>query len=70
VTAISEITGMEGEVITMQDIFLFERLGVREDRKVVGRYRATGIRPKCSERLASSGVHMPFEMFEHEHMVE
>ncbi len=62
-TAISEITGMEGEVISMQDIFLFERTGVR-DGKVLGRFRATGIRPKCSERLASSGIELPLDMFE------
>ena len=56
---------MEGEVISMQDIFLFERTGVRENGKVVGRFRATGIRPRCSERIASSGVHMPMDMFDH-----
>ena len=55
VTAVSELTGMEGDVITMQDIFLFERTGMGPDGKVRGRFRATGIRPKCSERLASSG---------------
>jgi pilus assembly protein CpaF len=65
VTSISEITGMEGEVITMQEIFLFERTGVTADGKVTGRFRATGIRPKCSERLASAGVPLPMEMFEH-----
>jgi pilus assembly protein CpaF len=65
VSAISEITGMEGEVISMQDIFLFEKTGVRENGKVVGRYRATGIRPRCSERLAASGVHLPMDMFDH-----
>ena len=65
VTAISELTGMEGEVITMQDIFLFERTGVGPDGKVRGRFRATGIRAKCSDRLASSGVHLPMDMFEH-----
>jgi len=56
---------MEGEVITMQEIFLFERTGVTADGKVTGRFRATGIRPKCSERLASAGVPLPMEMFEH-----
>src|SRR5262244_653459 len=65
VTAISEITGMEGEVITMQDIFLFERTGLRQDGKVLGRFRATGIRPRCSDRLASSGIRLPADMFEH-----
>ena len=65
VTAISEITGMEGEVITMQDIFVFERMGINQDGRVKGRFRATGIRPKCAERLAASGVHLPMDMFEH-----
>ena len=65
VTAISEITGMEGDVITMQDIFLFERTGVTAEGKVTGRFRATGIRPKCSERLAASGMRLPMDMFEH-----
>src|SRR5215470_4164342 len=65
VTAISEITGMERDVITMQDIFVFEKAGLNEDGTVRGRFRATGIRPRCSERLAASGVQLPPEMFEH-----
>jgi pilus assembly protein CpaF len=65
ITSITEITGMEGDVITMQDLFLFERTGLREDGRVGGRFRATGIRPKCSERLASLGTHLPADMFEH-----
>jgi len=65
VTSITEITGMEGEIITLQDIFLFERTGIGEDGKVRGRFRATGIRPKCADRLASSGHRLPAEMFEH-----
>ena len=69
VTAVSELTGMEGDVITMQDIFLFERTGMGPDGKVRGRFRATGIRPKCSERLASSGVQLPMDMFEHVKLV-
>jgi pilus assembly protein CpaF len=64
VTAISEITGMEGDVITMQDIFTFEKLGVTQDGKVIGRFRATGIRPKACERLKASGIHLPPDMFE------
>jgi pilus assembly protein CpaF len=64
ITGITEVTGMEGEVITMQDLFVFERSGLREGH-VVGRFRATGIRPKCSEHLASSGVQLPVDMFEH-----
>jgi pilus assembly protein CpaF len=65
VTSITEITGMEAGVITLQDIFLFEKTGVREDGRVCGRFRATGIRPKCSDRLSASGHRLPPEMFEH-----
>jgi pilus assembly protein CpaF len=64
VTSISEITGMEGDVITMQEIFLFEKLGVTQDGQVVGRFRATGVRPKACERLKASGIHLPPQMFE------
>src|SRR5438045_3361711 len=64
VTSISEITGMEGDVITMQEIFLFEKLGISPDGKVLGRFRATGVRPKCCERLKASGIHLPADMFE------
>jgi len=64
ITSISEITGMEGDVITMQEIFLFEKMGITQDGKVVGRFRATGVRPKCCERLKASGIHLPADMFE------
>ncbi len=64
VTSISEITGMEGDVISMQEIFMFEKVGISEDGKVIGRFRATGVRPKCSERLAAAGIHLPTDMFE------
>jgi pilus assembly protein CpaF len=69
VTAISEITGMEQDVITMQDIFVFERAGITPDGKVTGRFRATGVRPKCAERLATMGIRLPIDMFEHVQMV-
>ena len=64
VTSVSEITGMEGDVITMQEIFLFETLGITQEGKVIGRFRATGVRPKCAERLRASGISLPAEMFE------
>ncbi len=64
VTSIAEITGMEGDVITMQEIFCFEKLGVTQEGKVIGRFRATGVRPKACERLKASGVHLPADMFE------
>jgi pilus assembly protein CpaF len=65
VSAISEITGMEQDVIAMQDIFLFERSGINREGKVIGRFRATGVRPKCAERLQTMGILLPFDMFEH-----
>ena len=65
VTNISEVTGMEGEIITMQDIFVFERTGIGPGGKVTGRFRATGIRPKCSEKLATAGMPLRADMFEH-----
>jgi pilus assembly protein CpaF len=64
VTSVSEITGMEGDIITMQEIFLFEKVGVGPDGKVIGRFRATGVRPKCAERLKAAGILLPTSMFE------
>jgi pilus assembly protein CpaF len=64
VTSVSEITGMEGDVITMQEIFVFEKLGVTQEGRVLGRFRATGVRPKCADRLRASGIHLPPDMFE------
>jgi pilus assembly protein CpaF len=64
ITSVSEITGMEGDVITMQEIFVFEKIGITQDGKVIGRFRATGVRPKCCERLKASGIHLPADMFE------
>jgi len=65
VTGISEITGMEGDVITTQDIFVFERTGIGPAGKVLGRFRATGIRPKCNDRIAAAGMPLRADMFEH-----
>ena len=59
ITSISEITGMEGEMITMQEIFLFERTGVDSTGKVIGRFRTTGIRPRFAERLKQYGMQLP-----------
>ena len=57
--------GWKATSITMQDIFVFDRTGLRRDGKVCGRFRATGIRPRCTERLLSFGVQLPVDMFEH-----
>lgn len=59
IVSIYEITGMEGEMITMQEIFLFERTGVDSAGKVVGRFRTTGIRPRFAERLKQYGMQLP-----------
>jgi pilus assembly protein CpaF len=48
----------------MQEIFLFEKLGVDQNGKVLGRFRATGVRPKACERLKASGIHLAPDMFE------
>jgi pilus assembly protein CpaF len=64
VVSIQEITGMEGDIITMQEIFHFEKTGVANDGSVLGRFRATGIRPKFVTRLRSFGVELRDEMFE------
>ncbi len=61
---ISEVTGMEGDVISMQDIFVFERRGLDEAGKVKGAFRATGIRPQFAERLASGGHNLRAELFD------
>ena len=61
---ISEVTGMEGDVISMHDIFGFKQTGVDDDRVAQGYFFANGIRPHCLERLEINGVRLPIEMFE------
>ncbi|MGH7517794.1 MAG: CpaF family protein [Gemmatimonadales bacterium] len=62
-TQIAEISGMEGDVITMQDIYTFERQGIGEDDRVMGRFTATGIRPKFTERLKAYGIDLSALLF-------
>src|SRR5678809_912526 len=64
VTSISEITGMEGETITMQEIFIYERRGVDQNGRVIGRFRPTGVRPRFAERLKIYGMQLPRSFFE------
>ena len=64
VLTISEITGMEGDLISMQDIFVFERKGIDETGRVRGVFRATGIRPRFAERLATAGCRLKSAIFE------
>ena len=61
--SIAELTGMEGSIVTMQDLFVFERQGYDEQKKVRGRFRTTGIRPKFGEKLLAAGISLPDEIF-------
>ncbi|HSJ05408.1 MAG TPA: hypothetical protein VK936_01815, partial [Longimicrobiales bacterium] len=63
VVSISEISGMEGDVITLQEIFVFERQGMSADGDVLGRFHATGIRPKAADRLAAWGIKLGEMLF-------
>jgi pilus assembly protein CpaF len=62
VTAITEVSGMEGDIITMMDIFIFEQVGF-ENNKVIGRMRPTGLRPKFMHKIEASGIHLPPAVF-------
>jgi pilus assembly protein CpaF len=64
IMAISEITGMEGNVVTMQDVFTFKRTGVGENGQVMGQFGSTGIRPRFLDRLKISGVELPHNTFD------
>ncbi len=61
---ITEVTGMEGEVVTLQDIFVFEKRGLSPEGKVIGRFAATGIRPKFYEKLLSAGIRLRPDLFD------
>jgi len=63
VTSVTEVTSMEGEVITMQEIYRFRRRGISSEGKVVGQYEATGVRPQFVERLQIAGVDLPPHLF-------
>ena len=65
VTHMTEITGMEDDVVSMQDVFVFEKQGVGPDGRVLGAFTPTGIRPKFAEKLKASGIAVPASMFEH-----
>ena len=61
---ISEITGMEGDIVCMHDLFEFKQTGIDENRVAQGYFSATGIRPECLNKLEASGVPLPVELFE------
>ncbi len=64
ITHVTECVGMEGDMVTTQDIFLFEKTGITPDGRVIGRFRATGIRPRFHERLKSAGFQLPSTLFQ------
>ncbi len=64
ITRISEVTGMEGDVLSMHDIFAFKQTGLDDKRRAQGYFAATGIRPHCLDRMEASGITLPVEMFE------
>jgi len=64
VVNITEVTGMEVEMVTLQDIFVFEKQGVGPDGAVRGRFAATGILPKFNEKLVAAGIRLPLELFD------
>jgi len=63
ITHLTEVQGMEGDVITLQDIFIFEQMGKDEKNKIIGRHKPTGIRPKFLDKLAANGIMLPNETF-------
>jgi pilus assembly protein CpaF len=69
VISLAEITGMEGDVVSMQDIFVFRKRGIRDNGEVLGEFIPTGIRPKFAEKLLVSGVQLPGSMFETTHVL-
>jgi pilus assembly protein CpaF len=64
ITHVTEVQGMEGDVITLQDIFIFQQDGIDETGKVLGHFRGTGILPRCFERFSAFGVDVSSSLFE------
>jgi len=68
--SLQEVVGMEGDLITLQELFVFQQTGVDQNHKVKGRFQATGVRPKFAERLAAKGVALPSELFDPQKVYE
>jgi len=62
-TYISEVLGMEGDQVVMQDIFLFEREGISEEGKVLGQFVPTGVQPRFLQKLKGAGIDLPVDLF-------
>ena len=69
VLSVSEVVGMEGETVAMQDIFVFRKKGISPEGAVLGQYQATGIRPKFADRLAVNGIAVSAELFREGHVI-
>jgi pilus assembly protein CpaF len=65
ITHVTEVTGMTGDVVAMQDIFVFEKLGIDASGRVLGRFKATGVSPKFAEPMKTSGIVLLPSVFEH-----
>jgi pilus assembly protein CpaF len=63
ITHLTEVQGMEGEIITLQDIFVFEQKGKDDNNKIIGKFKPTGIRPKFMDKLAANGIHLSNDVF-------
>jgi len=68
--SLQEVVGMEGDLITLQELFVFQQTGLDENRKVKGRFKATGIRPKFYERILAKGVMLPADLFDPQKVYE
>ena len=68
--SLQEVVGMEGELITLQELFVFQQTGLDENRKVKGRFKATGVRPTFYERIAAKGVTLPPDLFDPQKVYE
>ena len=68
--SLQEVVGMEGDLITLQELFTFQQTGLDENRKVKGRFKATGVRPKFVERLTAKGIALPSELFDPQKVYE
>jgi pilus assembly protein CpaF len=64
ITSIQEVTGMEGDVVTMQEIFAYQQTGVDAGGKSIGHFLATGFRPKIADKLRSAGIELPDSLFD------
>jgi pilus assembly protein CpaF len=62
-SSLQEVTGMEGEIVTMQEVFVFERQGIDEEGKVIGNIVATGLRPSFAEKIELSGIELDGDLF-------